>query len=533
MELIDQIFEFFTKLFGTESWPPRWRCGRWTDFHGWLYILSDLTIAASYFAIPFLLVKFVTKKRDLPLPIIFWLFGAFILLCGLTHLIDAAIFWWPAYRLSALLKFLTAVVSVLTLIELYKLFDVALTLKTSKQFEEEIKYRQDLELALVKEKTVAQESQKAKELFLANMSHEIRSPMNAIIGFTRLFNENKSNLTTEQRQWLHAIRTSGENLLVIINDILDFSKLNSGKEEFEQNNIVLQEFLFDTINSLSFTATDKNIKLELEVQPELPSIIIGDQVRLNQILLNLLSNAIKFTSAGSVKLKVELIENQQEILSIKFSVTDTGIGISEDKLSKIFESFTQASKSITTQYGGTGLGLTISKKLVELQGGSIDVESEIGKGSTFSFVLPFINPNTNESVSTITLVNKDEFKNLTGLSVLLFEDNEINQKLAKIILQKNGMKVDIAQNGQLGLELFAKRTHDVILMDLQMPVMDGYETTAYIRNVLNNDVPIIAMTAHASKSEVDKCKAAGMNDYISKPFDTNNLLNKILIHTKK
>ncbi len=527
--LLDQMVEFFTRLLGTENWPPRWRCGRWTDFHGWLYILSDIVIATSYFIIPTLLVVFVLKKKDVPLPRVFWLFGAFILFCGITHLLDAAIFWWPAYRLAALLRFFTAVISILTVIAIIRLVNEALLLKTSKQFEEELNKRKAVEESLIEAREVAEESKKAKEQFLANMSHEIRTPMNAILGFSNLLKE--TNLDAQQKEWLHTIKVSGENLLVIINDILDFSKIESGKLDFNLGAIDFHAFMNDTMSSVSLTSKQKLIDLELEIAGNVPPSILVDSVRLNQVLLNMLSNSVKFTAKGKVKVKVELYNQVNEVLNLKFTVQDTGMGIPEDKLEKIFEIFTQADSKISAQYGGTGLGLAISKRLIELQGGSIEVQSEVGVGSTFAFTWPFL-LSLSQKETKKSILKTEDLIALSGISILLVEDNKINQKLAKVIIEKHGALIDIAENGKEAIELLKIKKYQLVLMDIQIPVMDGYETTIYIRNELKMDLPIISLTAHALKSELDKCIEVGMNDYITKPYKVNELLSKIIKYVK-
>ncbi|HWY10614.1 MAG TPA: response regulator [Bacteroidia bacterium] len=382
---------------------------------------------------------------------------------------------------------------------------------------------------LNKAKKQLEESLKVKEQFLANMSHEIRTPMNAIIGFTHLLS--KSEFTGDDKQYLNAIQTSGENLLVIINDILDFSKLESGKVTFENIRFKLPELVLTLIEMMHPKAIEKNINLELEIDEDIPQTLVGDPTRLNQILINLVGNAIKFTNKGEVKITVSVVNETENKIGLKFGVKDTGIGIPEESLNKIFESFTQAANDTSRKYGGTGLGLSITRQLIELQGGTIWVSSTLNKGSLFEFKLNFWKDLRHNNLNhSAPKYNLDQFP-LKGVKVLVVEDNTFNQILASKILENWQCVVEIAENGKIAIEKVKKNNFDIILMDIQLPEMDGYETTNFIRNKIappKSKVPIIAMTAHAFSNEADKCFKAKMNDYISKPFDENKLFNKIL-----
>ena len=382
---------------------------------------------------------------------------------------------------------------------------------------------------LIKAKQELEDSMKVKEQFLANMSHEIRTPMNAIVGFTNLIL--KTELNQEQKQYIDAVKTSGENLLVIINDILDFSKIQSGKFAFEQIELSLPQ-LISTLSELMLQKlVEKNLELITKIDKRIPSVLIGDPIRLNQILLNLFGNAIKFTEKGEIRIEVDLISESDTEYDIQFSVKDSGIGISIDKQTSIFNGFTQASNETTRKYGGTGLGLTIVKQLMELQGGSIAVQSELGIGSVFTFNLKF-KKNMPSSLDKMDIVEENRMvENFSGLKILLVEDNLLNQILAKKVLTDWNWEVEVAENGLIALEKIGNGRFDVILMDIQMPEMDGYETTRAIRRMSKESgcqVPIIAMTAHAMSGEAQKCIKAGMNDYISKPFDTKVLHSKII-----
>ncbi|MBC7695316.1 MAG: response regulator [Burkholderiales bacterium] len=388
---------------------------------------------------------------------------------------------------------------------------------------------------LYKAKKQLEESLKVKEQFLANMSHEIRTPMNAIIGFTNLLL--KQEKIAVNNQYLDAIKTSGENLLVIINDILDFSKLESGKVTFESISFKLSQTLSMLIELMFPKAVEKNIRLTTEIDNHIPEQLVGDPTRLNQILINLVGNAIKFTKEGAVKLQVSILHETNDFIELKFSISDTGIGIPEDSLSRIFDEFTQASNDTTRKYGGTGLGLTITKQLVELQKGHIEVNSKQNVGSTFSFNLKF-RKNISVKDQNLFVTNKthpEDFP-LLGVKVLLVEDNFFNQMLASKILENWKCIVEIAGDGNIAIEKVKNHEFDLILMDIQLPELDGYEATAYIRNNFpepKNGIPIIAMTAHAFANEVEKCIQFGMNDYISKPFDENRLFEKILKVVRK
>jgi signal transduction histidine kinase/HPt (histidine-containing phosphotransfer) domain-containing protein len=394
---------------------------------------------------------------------------------------------------------------------------------------QDITERKSAEHEIMKAREQAENSMKVREVFLANMSHEIRTPMNAILGFTRLLCE--TTPTAEQKAYIDAIHFSGENLLVIINDILDLSKIQSGKMTIEKCEFDLHELISGIIAVLRPKALEKGLRLTSKIGSQIPSVIQGDSVRLNQILTNLISNAIKFTEKGSVSLEINSIISENHDILLEFKVTDTGIGIPADKQSLVFENFVQASSDTTRKYGGTGLGLAIVKSLVELQDGKISVESTLREGSTFTVHLPYekVNHQLPRPSQQLSSVN-DSMDQLRGTMVLVAEDNLVNQMLVRKVLDKVGCKVDIASNGLEAIERLKSKKYEVILMDVQMPEMDGFETTRYIRNQLpgGTEIPIIAMTAHAFGSDVTKCLTSGMNDYISKPFKSEELYSKLI-----
>lgn len=374
----------------------------------------------------------------------------------------------------------------------------------------------------------AEDAVKAKQQFLSNMSHEIRTPMNAIIGFTKVVL--KTELNAKQKEYLTAIKMSGDALIVLINDILDLAKVDAGKMTFEQIPFKMESSIFAMLHLFETKIQEKNLKLEIEYDRNIPKVLVGDPVRLHQIILNLVSNAVKFTSKGSITVNVKLLEEDDKKANIHFDVTDTGIGIEKAKLGKIFDNFQQASSGTSRLYGGTGLGLAIVKQLVEPQGGTINVESEVSKGSTFSFTLSFLKTK-GLAESEIEMPELDlEIKNI---KVLVAEDIALNQLLMKTILDDFGFERDIASNGKIAIEKLEAGSFDIVLMDLQMPEMTGFEATEYIRNVMKSDIPIIALTADVTTVDLAKCKAVGMNDYIAKPVDERLLYSKILSLVKR
>jgi PAS domain S-box-containing protein len=375
---------------------------------------------------------------------------------------------------------------------------------------------------------IAEDAVKAKQQFLSNMSHEIRTPMNAIIGFTKVLLRN--DLTAKQKEYLAAIKLSGDSLIVLINDILDLSKVDSGKMTFEQIPFKMALSISAMLHLFEPRIQEKNLLLVKKYDPKIPKLLLGDPVRLHQIILNLVNNAIKFTSKGQITVSIQMLEEDDEQVTVEFAVVDTGIGIAEDKLEKIFENFQQAYSGTSRLFGGTGLGLAIVKQLVEAQGGTIHVISKINEGSTFSFRLNFKKTDAETEYKEETLEIEPGIKEL---KILVVEDIALNQLLMKTVLEDLGFECDIAANGQIAIDKLQTNAYDLILMDLQMPVMNGFKATEHIRSIIKSDIPIIALTADVTTVDLEKCKAAGMNDYIAKPVDERFLYNKIAGLVKK
>ena len=364
-----------------------------------------------------------------------------------------------------------------------------------------------------------------KENFLANMSHEIRTPLNAVLGFANILRN--TNLDEEQREYVEVIQSSGDNLLSIVNDILDLSKIEAGMLRIDESPFKVAEIMSVVEAMLKPRAEEKGLQLIVNIDSDIPEFVSGDAVRLTQILANLVTNAIKFTQDGGVYLRATAIKKETEIVTIEFLVRDTGIGIPTEKQANIFDRFEQAEASTTRRFGGTGLGLSIVKNLVELQKGTITLFSQEGIGSSFTIELPY--KITKEQVVRTEL--KKTSLNLTNMKteskILIAEDNPMNQRLIKHLMKNWNFNFDLVFNGSQALEALRKQHYDLVLMDIQMPEMDGYTSTAYIRSELKSKVPIIAMTAHAMEGEKEKCIKAGMDDYCSKPINEEKLFEMI------
>ncbi|GAB3012615.1 hypothetical protein GCM10027051_14570 [Niabella terrae] len=395
---------------------------------------------------------------------------------------------------------------------------------------DDISNLKQVENELIEAKKIVEESLRLKESFLSNMSHEIRTPINSILGFAELLS--KKDLGVQENEYVRIIGSAGENLLRLLNDILDFSKLESNMMVFEEHPVTIDGILSSICNLFLPGARSKGITISYDCDEKIPDIVTGDPVRLTQVLTNIVGNAIKFTPKGSILINAKLLESDDQQTVVKFDVKDSGIGISKDKLPRVFKRFEQAAVDTTRFYGGTGLGLSIAKHIVESQGGSISVSSELGVGSVFTFILPFKNFNTevelekqqeNREVLDLSFLNK--------LSILLVEDNQLNIKLIQGILAP--VEIDVAETGNDAIKKLQLNRYDIVLMDIELPDMNGYATTRIIRNDMQLDLPIIALTAHVLAGEKERCLKAGMNDYLTKPVNTRQLFEKMKVLVQK
>lgn len=407
-------------------------------------------------------------------------------------------------------------------------------MEANEQLKQEVTERKRCEEELRKAKDAAEAASRAKSRFLANMSHEIRTPMHGIIGMTKI--TLNTDLTETQNKYLHLVEKSANDLLFLINDILDFSKIEAGKYNPEKIDFELRDCLDHIIEVLALKAAEKNLKLTCNVHPNVPDFLTGDPGQLRQVIFNLINNAIKFTKQGGVVLNVERKSRVENDVFLHFAVADTGIGIPADKQQLIFDPFSQADSSITRKYGGTGLGLAICSQLVKMMNGRIWLESEEGKGSTFYFIGRFGRRRTskikpvpaNQEGSLVTRHSLREDQR--HLHVLLAEDNPINQEMAIVMLSTWGYTVVVTNNGNEALDALEKESFDLVLMDVQMPEMDGFEATTAIRKIekeTGEHIPIIAITAHAMKRDRQLCLHVGMDGYVSKPVNADKLMEVI------
>lgn len=383
--------------------------------------------------------------------------------------------------------------------------------------------------AATRAREVAEESARMKEQFIASISHEMRTPMNAIYGMSNLLAQ--TNLDGEQRSFIDSVRQSSEILLGVINDILEISTLQNGKMSFESKNFDLHELMFNLVNVMQYKKDEKPLEFQLSIDPSVPAIMSGDKLRLNQVLFNIVGNSVKFTDEGVVKINVQLVDNQNDTMIVRFEVIDTGIGIPEDKVNAIFESFTRV-RTKDRIYEGTGLGLAIVKNLVQLQEGRVWAESTLAKGTTMVIELPFTKVHTDATVEkTVEAPPQYHESKQRTFRLLLVEDHKMNQIVARKTLERqfDNIIIQIAENGKECLEILKQGCNfDIILMDIQMPIMDGTETIAYIReHIPNIKTPILAMTAHANISKDNSFKTYGFDDYVLKPFEPEQFFEKI------
>lgn len=489
-------------------------------------IASNLGIAIAYFAIPIALYHFIRKRKDVPYPWMFRLFAMFIVACGMTHLMQIWTLYQPVYWLESCVDAYTALISLLTAALLWPLIPKALALRSPTELEhanQELA-RVNLELQVARDKAL--ESSKLKSAFVANISHELRTPLSGIMGMTELLLATR--MSDEQQELADATLVSAQSLLAIVNDILDLSKIEAGKMEIEAIEVNPAAILTDAMQIISSEAKKKHLRLTTDIDGNLPSKVYGDGGRIQQILINLLSNAVKFTEVGGITAGASLESMGNGIATVKYSVADTGIGISEEEARYLFLPFSQADSSTTRKYGGTGLGLAIGNRLVELMGGQIGFTSNRGKGSNFWFTVPYqLEPK--EPITERTIPTPGQAV-LSQKTILVIEDSVVLAALAQKQLEKLGMNPICATTAQEGWDVLAQQQVDLILMDCHLPDIDGFEATRKIREdekKTGKHIPIVALTAGAMLGDPDRCLASGMDDYVSKPYTIAQLELKL------
>jgi len=527
---------------------PHGFCIAWNPQLLAMHVISDLLIAIAYFSIPIGIVYVAKRRPDAELQPIYYLFAAFILACGVTHVMGILTLWVPLYYTQGITKIVTAVVSVATAIYLLPklkhimaLPDLGKLTQINTALAEEIVSRRQSEASLRHSQEFALQAQKTQAAFLANMSHEIRTPMNGVLGTLDLLLD--TELRPEQHQLAAASKRSAASLLSLLNDILDISKVESGQMTLRRGPFELSDVLADVEAALAFDAKSKHIELLCPAET-LPKITyLGDSVRMRQILLNLVGNAIKFTDVGHVKVVCREVSRTAQQAVLEFMVQDTGVGIAPEHQKNLFKRFTQVDNSSTRRAQGSGLGLAIVKELVELMGGQVRLHSEPGRGTkvVFSLKLGLPGPNgqmegdpAGQPTPATHSPTAPPVQQFHG-TILVVEDAAMNQMVVCKVLERLGLASKVANNGQEAIDLLAQEQFDLVLMDGQMPVMDGYEATAVIRSGsvpgVNPNIPVVALTAHAMVGEDKKCLDAGMNDYLTKPLDRAKLievLNKYL-----
>lgn len=520
---------------------PHGFCIAWNPQLLAMHVISDLLIAIAYFSIPIGIVYVAKKRPDAELQPIYYLFAAFILACGVTHVMGILTLWVPLYYTQGITKIVTALVSVATAIYLLPklkhimaLPDLGKLTQINTALAQEIVSRRQSEASLRQSQELALQAQKTQAAFLANMSHEIRTPMNGVLGTLNLLLD--SELKPEQFQLAAASKRSAASLLSLLNDILDISKVESGQLTLRSSPLELADVFADVEAALAFDANSKGIELQCPAGLVPNTTYLGDSVRMRQILLNLVGNAIKFTDVGHVKVVCQEVSRTAQQAVLEFTVKDTGIGIAPEHQKNLFKRFTQVDNSSTRRAQGSGLGLAIVKELVELMGGQVRLHSEPGRGTEIVFSLKLglqvdrHQTAGDEAVQTTKMSPTETVPTVQQFqgTILVVEDAPMNQMVVCKVLERLGLASKVANNGREAIDLLSQEQFDLVLMDGQMPVMDGYEATAVIRSGsvqgVNPNIPVVALTAHAMVGEDKKCLDAGMNDYLTKPLDRAKLI---------
>jgi signal transduction histidine kinase/DNA-binding NarL/FixJ family response regulator len=531
------MLTFLSYAFNSDGFIPHGHCYLWKTGLVWLHIISDATIAFAYYSIPFLLIYFISKRQDVPFNGVFVLFGAFIIACGTGHLMDIWTLWHPDYWISGSLKAVTAIISIYTAFALISLMPQALMLPSPAQLEAinralstEIVERKRIEKELRKAEEVAQNSSQAKSEFLANMSHELRTPLNGILGYTQILQRTES-LTEKGRKGLGVIYQCGSHLLTLINDVLDLSKIEARKLELHPVDFYLPAFIDSVTEICRIRAEQKVIAFEVQLDPDLPTGIHGDEKRLRQVLINLLSNAIKFTEQGSVTFKVQVTgresDNGKTNYKICFQVIDTGTGIKPEQAEKIFQPFEQVGNQ-KRQSEGTGLGLAISQKIVLLMGGQIQVQSTLGKGSTFWFEAKF--PESKDWAKVSRMVDQGTIIGYLGQrrTILIADDKWENRSVILNLLEPVGFTVIEASQGEEAWEKVLAHKPDLIITDLVMPILDGFGFINRLRQWEQfQKIPIIASSASVFAIDQHKSIDVGADAFLPKPVEAEVLLEML------
>lgn len=507
------MFESLIEMFGHGRFMPHGFCLKWDPALVMLMVGANIGIAVAYFAIPLALIIFVRKRRDLAYPWMFRLFGSFIIACGLTHVVKVLTIYYSCYWLEAWIDAFTALISIVTAILLWPLIPRALSLPSPKVLE-------NLNQELRDARDNALEASKLKSLFVANISHELRTPLSALLGMNELLGSTK--LDNEQKLLLEISNSAGKSLLTMVNDLLDLSRLEAGKLGIETSPVNLKTLLSEATRAPQAECEAKGVTLTINLDEKLPDEVFGDPVRIKQVLSNLVVNAVKFTSAGTIEVSAELISSTDESLMVKFTVRDTGIGFGEEDSERIFEPFAQAQKGSSVKHPGAGLGLAISKLLVELMDGEIAAASEgRGKGASFWFTVALYK--RSGSMRTFGETKLTPEKPFHG-SILVVEDDRLLVKLAERQLEKLGASFKIVQCGSDALSEWKTGQYSLILMDCNLPDITGYEVTDEIRKLESDSrIPIVAMTAGAMEGDRQRCLSSGMDDYLSKPYTIKQL----------